>query len=210
MVALITGVVLVLLGLLGCWAARNFEGGFAKCVLFLYAFIALVVFIMAAVAGSLELGLASELDQLADGDSVDESNEGVKQAIEGLKTLANQTYTTCCIHGKPDTSKSGCQLLEDNVLDDAEACSSSQKFDEEFFGWLSDTLRPIGKLSVAVAVLNFIVMIAACCLVWRQRNEQKDLPRAGGEAPATYYNSGAVAPPGTGTRTTDPLIVVQH
>lgn len=198
-VSLCTGIGLMVMGLLGCWAARNFDRGLAKCVLLMYSLLAFVTFVLALSGGIVEMVLTHELTTYSDAGSSD-VKAADRELYDQLVKFSNQTYTRCCEGGKPmATLTKGCQLIQKGVLDQSGSCATPAAFRDTFFTYLANKLHPLAIFSVVLSVVSFFTLCASCCLVWRSREPAKR-PLADAEAGrGQYYNAGSYAPPAAQT-----------
>lgn len=199
-VSLCTGIGLMCMGLLGCWAARNFDRGMAKCVLLLYSLLAFITFVLALSGGVVEMVLSHELTTYSNVDS-SSVKAADRELYDQLVKLSNQTYVKCCEGGKPAAALTkGCQLIEKGVLDVAGTCDSPDAFRATFFTYLAHKLKPLGIFSIVLTVVAFFTLCASCCLVWRSRKPEERAPLADAEAGrGQYYNAGSYAPPSAQT-----------
>mmetsp|Transcript_7824 Transcript_7824/g.18644 ORF Transcript_7824/g.18644 Transcript_7824/m.18644 type:complete len:263 (+) Transcript_7824:38-826(+) len=196
--ALASGVILMFIGVMGCYAARNFEKGLAKCVLFVYSFLALVLFVVALVAGVVELHMSGTLHTYSDTGSKDV--HAVDQKIfKALQGFSNTTFDKCCSGGQPNKNVEACTVLN-GMWDQARyagACANKATFQTDFFAWLSHALRPLGIVSIVVGVAAFMLLVASCCLLWRSKKADAaaKAPLRDAEKGQGYYAQAQYQPP---------------
>lgn len=196
--ALATGVILFLMGCMGCYAARNFEKGLAKCVLFVYSFLAFVLFVVALVAGVIELHMSGMLRNYEDPGSK-QAHAFDQKIYQAMSKFSNTTFDKCCVDGQLSSSEE-CSVLKGMVNQDqyADACMDKATFQTDFFAWLSHALKPLGTVSVIVGVAAFMLLVASCCLLWRTRKQEAAARKPLRDAEAGqggYYAQAQYQPP---------------
>lgn len=195
--ALVTGIALMLIGLLGCCSAKKYEKGWAKCVLMLYSLMALSVFALSVAAGAIQLTLSGKLRDFSGPDASD-AEKLDHTLYQQMETFSNKTFTACCANGAPHVGNNeACKLIQKGVLEKEGVCATPASFQPVFFQFLSDTLHPLGIVSLVVAIVTFFVVIASCCLLWRSRKDEAEQKRrlVDEEAGGQYYRQDAAAPP---------------
>jgi len=179
-IAAFTGSALIILGLLGCLAASNYGKGWAKCLLCLYSLLSLSVFVLALVAGALELHLSGQLARYSSAGSGDVHTFD-QDVYKAMTRFANDTFHACCHDGNRTTGSGsgsggdskGCELLDDVFTAHPDACDNEADFQSAFFSFLSKKLKPLGVVSIVTGVVSFFVVVASCCLLWRSKKDDK-------------------------------------
>jgi len=195
MIAAVTGGGMLLLGLLGCCAAKNYEKKWAKFLLCLYSVLALVLFALSVAAGAIELGLSGKLRSYSV-DGVDLNDELGQE----MHRFSNATFSACCTSNHTlNTGKRACTLLNNMIQDTPDACDSQETFQPAFFSYLAKALKPLGIVSLVTGIISLFVLVASCCLLWRKKKDEDEAKKAaakGGQAGgAPYYGQATYAPP---------------
>jgi len=195
----ITGVVIMFVGMLGCYGASNHS----KCALLVYWVIMTAVTIIVLGLGIAFLIQVGLLDDVKLGESEALVDEGQKKISDSIFAV----YETCCVDGglggsdlllcDDDASNSPCvfdrEFVDSVLVGDElctflesvdvnvngenvkvvgeEQCEDASLFKEFVVNTLEDNILPIGIALIVLSVLLMLVEIFTCCLICSNRED---------------------------------------
>jgi len=167
---IVVGVIVFIIGFLGCCGAvkENY------CMVTTFAVLLGVVFVLEIIAGSVGFAYRSKVKETAD--------KGLERAIEnydnekekGAKDFVDwvQTEFTCCGTNGP----SEWQTLPASCCDaDVKNCTIATAHQEgcllKFEEFVHDNLVVIGAVAIAIAFIQLLGIVFACCLMKAIKNQ---------------------------------------
>jgi Na+-transporting methylmalonyl-CoA/oxaloacetate decarboxylase gamma subunit len=161
-------IVVSLMGFLGGWC---YDKKWAKCLLFIYSFLLLVIVIIQLVIGAVAASTSSELQDNA-------TAKDKKNMDKTLYKFANATWTKCCNNdtkwGTGTSKKDPCKSwLPDNVRKD---CPVPSKFREGLFNYIAEKMAPIKYVMFIFGAIMFITMCSACTLICSKKKKEAEQP----------------------------------
>jgi len=166
---IVVGVIVFIIGFLGCCGAvkENY------CMVTTFAVLLGVIFVLEIIAGSVGFAYRSKVKETAD--------KGLERAIEnyetekGAKDFVNwvQTEFKCCGVDGPASWKGA--VPESCCAPDVKNCTVASAEQEgclvKFEEFVHDNLIVIGAVAIAIAFLQLLGIVFACCLMRAIKNQ---------------------------------------
>lgn len=151
-----TGGALLLLSILGMVGALKRKSWWARCFLYIFAIIMVLVIIIEVAAAALIFKTAGKLSKV--------KNQEVNIATNEIDRFINDTMYACCDNYPGGNSKDvACKWIPAKLLDPFH-CEDFKKFKQGIISYLSSRMKPLAIICASITVVEMLCVWAAIVL----------------------------------------------
>lgn len=183
--AMVAGLFIFVVAILGIVGACCYDSCAGTLFLVVYIVVILIAMLIEIVAIATLFLLSGALSNYAD-----KSPAAYDQFETKVNKFTNQTFNKCCSNGAVATNVEGCSLLTAFVT--ADSCKTPAAFRNAFVDYVKKNLTMVGAFCIVLALVQMVVMYAACCMCCKS-GKPKKADAETGEANPGYQKQGGDA-----------------